>query len=136
MALILHKKRIFIVEDDLFNRSIMQTLLERQGAVIAFERWGADTVERLQAFSPVDIILMDLMFPNDVTGYDIFDKVRAHTEFDHIPIVAVSASDPSSEIPKVKSKGFAGFITKPVNFALFARQIADILEGKSIWNTR
>ena len=134
--MILQKKRIFIVEDDLFNRSIMQTLLERQGATISFERWGLDTVERLQAFAPVDIILMDLMFPGEITGYDIFDKVRATPEFDHVPIVAVSASDANTEVPRARNKGFAGFIPKPVNFALFARQIADIIEGKQVWVTR
>jgi CheY-like chemotaxis protein len=73
----------------------MQLLLEQNGAKMSFERWGKDTMERLRAFAPIDLILLDLMFLHGITGYDIFDRIRAQLEFQHIPIVAVSASDPS-----------------------------------------
>lgn len=134
--MLLEKKRIFIVEDNLFNRSIMQTLLEQHGAQIAFERWGKDTIERLRAFSPVDLILMDLMFPNGVTGYEIFDRIRELKEFDAIPIVAVSASDISTALPRTRKKGFAGFISKPIKFHMFGKQVADLIEGQQIWETK
>jgi two-component system, cell cycle response regulator DivK len=130
---ILKGKRIFIVEDDVSNRSIMQFLLEKAGAVIAFERWGRDTVQRLEAFQPVDIILLDLMLPNNVTGYDVFDQIRAKAEFANVPIVAVSAAEAEEAIPKTHAKGFDGFISKPVKYDLFAQQIAETLGGKKIW---
>lgn len=127
-------KRIFIVEDNSENRAIMQLLLENEGAQISFERWGRETNERLIAFSPVDIILMDLMFPANVTGYDIFDQIRQNHAFDHIPIVAVSASEPENAIPKTHERGFAGFIAKPIQrYELFTQQIRAILDGEHIW---
>lgn len=126
-------RRIFIVEDNLTNRAIMQLMIEQQGGVVAFERWGQDTVERLRGFMPVDLILLDLMFPGGVTGYDIFDRIRAEEAFAQIPIVAVSASDPSSSIPLTKQKGFAGFISKPVEYELFVKQILKILAGQAVW---
>ena len=122
------------MEDNLANRAIMQILLEQNGAKTSFERWGKDTVAKLREFMPADIILLDLMFPRNVTGYDVFDEIRKHPEFRHIPIVAVSASDPGAAIPKTKSKGFCGFIPKPVEYDRFPRQIASILEGKPIWD--
>lgn len=131
--MLLKSKRIFLVEDNVANRAIEQMLLEQQGARTAIDRWGMETILRLRAFMPVDIILLDLMFPNDITGYDIFAEIRDHREFDNIPIVAVSASDPSEAVAKTRELGFAGFISKPVNFDLFAQQIADILEGKPGW---
>lgn len=131
--MLLAGKRIFIVEDNLSNRTIMQLLLEKHGAVISFERWGRETCQRLRAFAPVDLILMDLMFPNKVTGYDIFDTLRATADFAHIPIVAVSACDPSEAIPKTQAKGFAGFIAKPVDFYQFPKQIATLIKGGHIW---
>ena len=133
--MLLLKKRIFLVEDKVENRSIMQTLLEQHGAKIAFERWGKDTVERLRVFAPIDLILLDLMLPNKVTGYDIFDRIRAAAEFEHVPIVAVSAADPEVSIPKVKEKGFAGFIAKPIEFDLFPFQISQILNNQPVWYT-
>ena len=130
---VLKDKRIFIIEDDLSNRVIMQMLLEQAGARVAFERWGKESVAKLEAFAPVDIILLDLMFPQGVTGYDIFDNIRAEEDFNAIPIVAVSASDSSEAIPKTKEKGFRGFIPKPVSYDEFPNQIAKILAGETIW---
>jgi len=136
MGTLLEGKHVFIVEDDLGNRIIAQLLLEENGAKTAFERWGRHTVERLLAFMPVDIILLDLMFPNNVTGYDIFDQIRLVPDLVTIPIVAVSASDPSTTIPKVREKGFAGFISKPLDFHQFAPQVAAILRGEPVWHSR
>lgn len=128
-------KRIFIVEDNSTNQIVMQILLEQQRAKIGFERWGVDTIKKLQAFAPVDIILLDLTFPDDITGYDIFDQIRELNEFDTIPIVAVSATDPFEAIPRTHNKGFAGFISKPIKPALFVNQVADILNGKEVWHS-
>jgi CheY-like chemotaxis protein len=126
-------RRIFIVEDNLTNRAIMQLMIEQHGGAVAFERWGQDTVERLRGFMPADLILLDLMFPGGVTGYDIFDRIRADESFAHIPIVAVSASDPSTSIPLTKQKGFTGFISKPIEYELFVKQMLKILAGQPVW---
>jgi len=127
--MLLKNTRIFIIEDNVINRSIMQTLLEREGASIAFERWGIDTEERLQKFAPVDVILLDLMFPDNISGYDIFDRIRQMPEFSKVPIIAVSALD---EIGKARAKGFAAYIRKPIDMAVFAKQIASIIEEKAV----
>jgi CheY-like chemotaxis protein len=134
--MLLSGKRIFIVEDNLANRAIEQLLLEQAGAKVAFERWGTETISKLKLCMPVDIILLDLMFPNKITGYSVFNDIRACPEFQHIPIVAVSASDPSSAIPRARTHGFNGFISKPVDFDRFAKQVAEIIEGQSIWQGR
>ena len=130
--MLLKEKRIFIIEDDLITRSIMQMILEQEGATIAFERWGLDTEKRLNDFMPVDVILLDLMFPGNVTGYDIFDRIRLVPEFSQIPVVAVSALD---AMKKTRVKGFSGYIRKPIDMGAFARQIADIIDGKNVWNS-
>lgn len=132
--MLLKGKRIFLTEDNLTNRSVIQLLLERDGAIFAFERWGTETTERLQKFAPVDIILLDLMLPNNVTGLDLFDQIRALPAFEHVPIVAVSAKDPSIAIPEVQAKGFNGFIAKPINRLRFTQQIASIIAGEQIWH--
>lgn len=134
--MILLGKRIFIIEDNVANRAIAQLLLEQHGAKTAIERWGMDAVPRLREFMPVDAILLDLMFPNNITGYDVFDSIRAHEEFNAIPIVAVSASDPNSAIPLTKARGFTGFISKPINLAIFPEQIARIIEHEPVWYRR
>jgi len=135
MEPLLKDKRVFMVEDNLANKAIQTMLLERQGAKIGIERWGQNTMEHLRAFMPVDIIILDLMLPNNITGYDIFQDIRSNKEFDDIPLVAVSASNPSEAIPRARESGFSGFISKPVDFDRFPEQIAALIEGESIWVT-
>ena len=89
----LNQKRVFVIEDNLENRVITQLTLGLKGVRLEFDRFGRDTLSKLRNFGKVDLILLDLMFPNGVTGYDIFDIIRADAAFAHIPIVAVSASD-------------------------------------------
>jgi CheY-like chemotaxis protein len=131
--LLLAGKRIFIIEDNLANRAIMQLLLEQNGAEIWFERWGLDAIGRLKQFMPVHLVLLDLMFPGGVTGYDVFDRIKADIELQHIPVVAVSAGEPSVAIPKTREKGFSGFIAKPISFEKFPRQIAQVLDNEQVW---
>ena len=130
---ILQNKQIFVVEDNPANYAIIATLLEMSGAKTGFERWGTGTISRLRNFAPVDLILLDLMFPYGVTGFDVFDQIRACAEFSQVPIVAVSAMDAAVAIPKVRNKGFSGFIAKPISFTDFPHQISKILNNEPIW---
>lgn len=131
--MLLSGKRIFVVEDNLENRVIVQMILGLHGAVIEFDRWGRDTTHKLASFAPVDLILLDLMFPHGVTGYDIFDTIRRNRAYDFVPIIAVSASDPASAIPRCQEKGFAGFISKLIATDLFPAQLEQIMQGQQVW---
>jgi CheY-like chemotaxis protein len=132
--MLLKDKKIFLLEDQAGNLAVMMTLLQGEGAIIKHDRWGRETVSKLQNFAPVDIILLDLMISETVSGYDVFDAIRTQPEFAHVPIVAVSASEPSVAIPETRKRGFSGFIAKPINIDHFPRQLAQVLEGETLWD--
>jgi len=129
-------KRIFVVEDNIENRVITQMALGLLGARIEFDCFGRDTLSKLHNFGKVDLIILDLMFPNGVTGYDIFDMIRSDAALATVPIVAVSASDAATSIPRCQAKGFNGFIPKPIDIDRFPKQIEEIMNGHSIWQER
>lgn len=129
----LHKKRIFLVEDNIGNQTIAKTLLESHGAIVATHRTGQNVVKHLEQFCPVDLIIVDLMLPDGVTGYDIFTAIRNHSQFDDVPIIAMSVSDRSTTVPQAKKRGFSGFISKPIKFQEFPEQIAQVISGQAIW---
>lgn len=131
--MILKDKRIFFVEDNVANKTIMLMILEMAGATVSFERSGSFALERLKRFVPVDLILLDLMLPGATTGFDLYSAVRALPEFAHVPIIAVSASNPSEAIPRAKELGFSGYISKPVDQTLFPVQLQRILAGEHLW---
>lgn len=133
--MLLKNKRIFYVEDDVKNRAIAQMMLEREGALLSFERWGRtdEALAHLEEFLPIDLILLDLMFPRGVSGYDVYLAMQQVATLKAIPVVAVSASDPSIEIPRARQLGFAGFISKPISLHTFAKTLVAILNGESVW---
>ena len=131
MALI--GKKIFIVEDNLQNRVIFQMILMNKGAHVDFERRGKGAIWHLRNAMHVDLIVMDLMLMDGVTGFDLYDEIRAIPQFADVPIVAVSAMDSSIAIPLVQAKGFNAFIAKPIDKYLFPEQIDEIMNGEKLW---
>ena len=131
--MILSGKRILIVEDNLSNKAIAQTILERAGAHVVTDRWGVETVERLRRCLPIDLILLDLMLPEQVSGFDVFKRIHQEPGLTQIPVVAVSAADANTAIPEAQALGFSGYISKPIDFLFFSKQIQQILSGESLW---
>ncbi len=127
-------KRFFLLEDDPINFSIISVILRKHGARVTLDHWGDTTLKRMRLVpKEYDLILLDLMLPGQASGYDVYDAIREVPEFQHIPVVAVSAADPDVEIPKVKAKGFSGFISKPISRREFPNQLIAILNGENIW---
>lgn len=131
--LTLFKKRIFIVEDNPSNSTIMKILLQAAGAVVYNDRFAINTLERIRDAGTIDLIIMDLMLANHVSGYDVYSLIQQDPQLAKIPVVIVSASDPALELNKARDKGFMGYITKPINNLTFAKIIATVLQGKSVW---
>lgn len=132
--MLLKDRHIFIVEDNSQNRIVFQMALVRHGAAVDFERSGQDTLYQLGRLSRIDLIIIDLMLPGGISGFDVFDDIRSLERYANIPIVAVSAMDPAVAIPKARAKGFAGFIAKPIDNRLFPKQIAQVIEGVPVWH--
>lgn len=128
----LREKRIFITEDNTLNRAVYMMLLKISGAIVEFDRLGRETPSKLEAFKP-NLIILDLMLPNGDSGYQIFNKIRQMPDYGKVPIVAISASEPSVALPKCKELGFSGFIAKPIEEELLVDQLVRLIEGEEVW---
>ncbi len=130
--MLLQNKRVFIVEDNAGNLAIASIYLERQGAKISFSRRGENVSQTILRYLPIDLILTDLMLPDNVSGFDVFNQIRQVPELAHIPIVAVSAADPDTAMPKARQMGFAGYISKPIT-PLIVQYVVRAVSGKQVW---
>lgn len=132
---ILKNKNIAIIEDNITNMAVFATGLRKYGVRIVQENWNINPKEYLLKHTPIDLVLMDLMLRRGLSGYDVFDELKALPEFENVPIVAISSLDPATEIPKLQARGFAGFISKPINIIRFPEQLATCLAGGDVWLT-
>lgn len=130
--MLLDGKRVYVIEDEKYNYIVFKVLLEEHGAEVVFGGWSKNTLRRIKD-NPPDLILLDLMFPNGVSGFDIFAELRQEESLKHVPIIAVSASNASVAMSKARQMGFSGYISKPINFQLFPTQILSVLNGETVW---
>mgnify|MGYP001171470073 CR=1 FL=1 len=130
--MLLQGKRVYVIEDEKYNYIVFKVLLEEHGADVVFGGWSKNTLRRIKE-NPPDIILLDLMFPNGISGFDIFTELRQEELLENMPIIAVSASNASTSMGKARQMGFSGYISKPINFQLFPNQILAVLNGETVW---
>src|SRR5205085_1115178 len=86
---------ILVAEDDEDNRLVMKMLLELRGYRVLVAANGHEALTLAERESP-DLILMDLRMPQ-LNGLATARHLRQHerTELRRVPIIALSAYDPS-----------------------------------------
>lgn len=132
--MLLEGKTIFVVEDNMLNRVTYQITLIQEGARVIFERWGPSTLFGLKSVRHVDLIILDLMLPRGENGYHLFSQIRNVPQFSQIPIIAVSAAEPSEAMARCRDLGFDGYIAKPIDEQKFPAQLLAIIRGESLWS--
>jgi CheY-like chemotaxis protein len=131
--MLLEGKNILIVEDNPLNRVVYQITLGLQGAVLEFDRSGREAIYRIKRSEKLDLIILDLMLYGGISGFDILQEIRQFPEYNAIPIIAISASEPAVAIPKARALGFSGYIGKPIDESIFPEQIVRVMAGEAIW---
>jgi two-component system cell cycle response regulator DivK len=75
---------------------------------------------------------MDIFLPEE-DGYQVHERLRAHSRFKDTLIIAVTADVSVDNMDRARSAGFDGFIGKPIDPDRFPNQIRRILQGEDIW---
>lgn len=103
-------KKVLIVDDAMFMRVALKTMLEKNGyEVIGEAENGADAISKYSILKP-DIVTMDITMPK-------MDGVEALTEIKkkdpNCKIVMISALGQETWVKKAIIIGAKGFIVKP-----------------------
>ncbi len=106
------RKRILVVDDHPDNRLVLLDLLQPLGFEVVLAENGAEAVARTQETKP-DLILMDLVMPV-MMGFEAVTAIRQMPEFNHAPIIAVSASAHDMDREKSREVGCDDYMSKPI----------------------
>jgi signal transduction histidine kinase len=101
--------RVLLAEDNLVNRRIAQTFLEKWGAVVTTAVNGAEMVELFRSL-PFDVLLVDLEMPI-MDGYEAIAAIRASGS--DILSVAFTAAVYDNIHQQLQEKGFDDYLQKP-----------------------
>jgi two-component system, cell cycle response regulator DivK len=126
---------ILYVEDDMLSREVMKVLLTQVMGVSQLSCFedSSGFMERIEGLPYIpDIILLDIhMTP--LTGFDLLKLLRGDERYKNSTIIALTASVMSDEVQELRTAGFDGLISKPINQRLFPERINQILSRKDAW---
>ncbi len=108
-------KKIFIVEDDEFLRSLTVKRLEKEGYEVAVAENGDKAIDLIPKEKP-DAILLDLLLPGK-SGFEVLEKLKEDGEIKGVPVIVFSNLGQREDIDKAKKLGATDFLIK-ANFTL------------------
>lgn len=115
--------KILLTEDNTINQQIACELMTAVGVTVTIANHGQEALDILHKCEPgrFDIILMDIQMPV-MNGYETSRLIRQETQFDDLPIMAMTAHAMAEEKDRCLAAGMNDHISKPINpSALFDR---------------
>jgi len=120
-------KRILIVDDEEFNRELLEGLVESFGHE---SRTASDGGEALARATPdIDLILLDAMMPG-MDGFEVARRIRANAQTAQMPIVMVTALTSKEDRLQAVEAGANDFITKPIDRTELRVRMTSLLKMK------
>ena len=120
---------ILIVDDEIQNRKLLETLLRPEGYRTLTASTGEDALNVIAEHSP-DLILLDIMMPG-IDGFQVAEILKAGTATSSIPIIMVTAlADRDARLAGLNA-GVEELLTKPVDRTELWLRVRNLLRLKA-----
>jgi len=133
MALVRTPAKILVVDDTPKNVKLLADLLTVKGYAVVTAASGREALDQVEAERP-DMVLLDVVMP-EMSGYEVCRKIRENSATEILPVVMVTALDPSEERVKGLEAGADDFLTKPINQAELLARVRSLLRIKELYDT-
>jgi len=124
---------ILVVDDIPANRKLLADLLEVAGYEVLRAASGEEALASIEANKP-DLVLLDVVMPG-LNGYQVCERIRADSAGGVLPVIMVTALDPTEERIKGLEAGADDFLTKPINRPELLARVRSLLRIKSLYDT-
>ena len=116
--------RVLLVEDHPVNQEIALRLLGSRGARVDVAGNGQEGLDKLIASGPgaYDLVLMDLQMPV-LDGLSATRRLRELPDFEHLPVLAMTAHALAEEREQCLAAGMQGHIAKPLDVGRLVREL-------------
>jgi CheY-like chemotaxis protein len=101
-------KKVLIIEDDKQTQDLYRTKLEAEGYEVEVADDGKAALVAAQ--HKPDLIVLDLMLPGGMNGFDVLNQLKQDPELSQIKIIVLS--NLSSEAETARDMGVAEYLVK------------------------
>ena len=106
--------KILIIEDDRASRQLLKIRLERSGYETVFAG-DAMTAIRVAREERPDLVLLDFGLPGG-DGTVVMERLKIFPALAQIPVIVVSAREPTTTEPRATAAGAFAYVQKPIDF--------------------
>ena len=124
---------ILIVDDKAHNRAVLVKFLSSLGLETVEAANGEEGLTKARQARP-GLILMDLVMPV-LDGFETTRRLRQESNFEAVPIIAISASILSQEQILAEQAGCNAFLPKPINWKHLLERLETHLEVEWIYQS-
>ena len=122
---------ILIVDDEIFIRSIAQTILEDLGYTILQAENGKKALDIYLANDQIDLIILDIVMP-EMDGRECFETlIKLNPE---IKIILSSGYSRNADVESMKKMGLKAFIRKPYLASELSNLVSEVLNATDATN--
>ncbi len=122
---------ILIVDDNAINLTVAEGLLKPLQMKIDTALSGSEAIEKISG-KVYDIVFMDHMMP-ELDGVETTHIIRRfHTEYDSVPIIALTANAVSGTKEMFLAEGMNDFVAKPIEMRTILSKLRNWLPKQKI----
>jgi len=123
--------RILVVDDLEANRRLLEAKLGADYYEVLTAQRGEEAVQLAKREKP-DLILMDVMMPGGIDGYEACRRLKAMPETRHIPVVILTTLDDRENKLRGLQAGAEEFLTKPIDDVQLMARVKSLLSLKVV----
>lgn len=119
--------KVLITEDNVELLMLMKQLLKSYYRVYV-ARNGVEALEIIHK-KDLDLIISDVMMP-EMGGYELTEQVKADPNYNHLPIILLTAKTQAEDEEKALRLGADEYLTKPFRLGDLKLRIDNIIENR------
>ncbi len=104
-------KKILLIEDDVYLLNIYATKLKEAKFEVVTAESGEVGLELAKKEKP-DLILLDILFPGKISGFEVLKSLKADATMMNIPVLLLTNLKDDKTISEGLKLGALGYFTK------------------------
>ena len=120
-------KKVLIIDDHATTRDLVKWALSESGLKLSEASNGEAGILAAKQGHP-DLILLDIMMPGGLDGYEVCKQLRSSDTLAKVKIVLLSANDAEADRKRGQEAGANAYLVKPFKPAVLRGVVNKLLE--------